>query len=519
MQLTKTTGGFLMRHTAARLLPVILIAGLAGGCDNKILTTAPTDQLSDATFWKTPDDAARAINGVYNWLPGQGWLYDATVYREVLGPNAHSSYPWEGFQAAELQQYDATSRGIISGIWWAAYGGVGRANNVLAHIDEVTTLDAASRATIAGEAKFLRALYYFNIENYYGSGPLFLSPPELGLASLPRATHAEMVAQILKDLDEAAAALPLNAAQPGRATKGAALALKARILLYESRWPEAAAASKAVMDLGKYSLYPDYRRLFLPQNENNQEVIFDVQYSEAAHQTHDYDRRLSMGSPDAEGWASIVPLPNLAADYYMTDGLPASQSPLYDPANPYANRDPRLDQTLFHIGSVFRGKVIGTDFAPNYNYTGLWFKKFTAYDAAPSPAVPGGHSETNLIVLRYGEVLLNYAEAQNEAVGPDASVYAAINAVRARASVAMPPVPAGLSKAQMRDEIRHERRIELAGEGLYFDDIRRWRTAEAAMAAVTWPGSQRAWTARNYLFPVPQHEIDLNGKLSQNQGY
>ena len=486
---------------------------LLAGCDS-ILDTAPPDALSDDTFWQNADDATRAINGAYDQLPAQ-WLYSSMVHREVLTPNAHSHYAHEGYLEAELGQHTASSGGIVNGIWYYAYGGVGRANTVLAHLEDIP-LDPALKDRIEGEALFLRALYYHHVADVYGRGPLYLDQPSLEQGDLPTATHEELVSQILADLDAAAAKLSVAAAQPGRATRGAALALKARVLLYESRWPEAAQAAQAVMNLGVYSLFPDYRGLFLEENENNSEVIFDVEFSFDALQTHDYDRRLSPDSPGAPGYASIVVLPDLANDYYMKDGLPISESPLYDPDQPFANRDPRFEQTILHEGSLFRGQVIGTDFNPAYNYTGYWFKKYTSYRDVETPAIGGDQSDINLIALRYADVLMMYAEAQNEASGPDGSVYAALDQVRGRAG--MPPVTPGLSQAQMRDVIRHERRIEFAGEGLYWSDIRRWRIAEQVIPAVQY--ETRVFRApRDYLFPIPQHEIDLNPNLEQNPGY
>src|SRR5690606_8329089 len=206
-----------------------------------------------------------------------------------------------------------------------------------------------------GEARFLRGLYYFMLENYYGGVPLILEEPDPDTQSdLPRTPREEVVAQIIKDLDRAALVLPevkYTGGNVGRATKGAALALKARVLLYEAsplfnpsndlnKWKAAADAAKAVMDLTEagYGLFNDYRGLFLPQNENNQEVIFDVQYIFPGLGT----------SFDLIGkqYNTNAPLLDLAQAYETKDGLPV------DPAEPYENRDPRLYGTIFFPGDT-----------------------------------------------------------------------------------------------------------------------------------------------------------------------
>ncbi len=175
---------------------------------------------------------------------------------------------------------------------------------------------------------------------------------------------------------------------------------------------------------------------------------------------------------------TVAPLPDVIDDYYAKDGMPISTSPEYDPAQPYANRDPRLQATYTVIGSNYKGAPVKEG---QYPRTGYGQKKYTIYKDDVKPAViqPSGQSELNYIVLRYADVLLMFAEAQNEATGPTDEIRQALHLIRERAG--MPDIPDGLTKDQLRKEIRHERRIELAGEGLYYFDIRRWKTAEAAL--------------------------------------
>src|SRR5690606_21415933 len=217
------------------------------------------------------------------------------------------------------------------------------------------------------------------------------------------------------------------------------MALKARVLLYEGRWPEAATAAKEVMDLNRYNLFPDYRGLFLLENENNEEVIFDVQYKNPEY-THGLDIIIELQ-------VNVAPTLDLVNSYLMKDGLPIDESPLYDPGAPYENRDPRLHKTVVIPGYMYRGGIVSDT---KYFSTGFGFKKYTSYlDQVAQPSIL--QSEINIILLRYADILLMYAEAQNEAAGPDESVYQALNQVRSRAG--MPVYPAGLTQDQMREMI------------------------------------------------------------------
>ncbi|MEL6142850.1 MAG: RagB/SusD family nutrient uptake outer membrane protein, partial [Bacteroidota bacterium] len=224
------------------------------------------------------------------------------------------------------------------------------------------------------------------------------------------------------------------------------------------------------------------------------------------------------GNPGS-GWGSITPLDGLANSFYMTDGLSIDESPMFDPDNPYLNRDERMYANLFIPGiSTWRGQVYNeslSGFSPFFA-----IRKWVDLDATIGEDACACN-ETNLILLRYGEVLLNLAEAVNEAEGPTQEVYDAINAIRRRAN--MPDVPAGLSQAEMRDEIRHERHVEFPWEGLRIHDLLRWRTAEQVVPQTTLFGESRDTrqfdAGKNYLWPIPQKEIDLNSNLSQNPGY
>ncbi|CAL1518423.1 RagB/SusD family nutrient uptake outer membrane protein [Chitinophaga sp. MM2321] len=514
---------------------------LATGCNKSLLDTVPHDRYTEETFWTTPEAAGAALTGCYSVLRNDGVFGGkntsggsaTALWEETLSPNAYNQTNTMSFNAIATGQQMSSTGGIVTARYADCYSGIGRCNTFLKKVDEVPGMDAAQVKRMKAEATFLRALYYFTLQNYYGGVPLILDPPDRDAQQdLPRNTREEVITQVLADLDAAAAALPLkySGTDLGRATKGAAMALKARVLLYEAspllniannsqKWVAAAAAAKAVMDEAGtgYGLFDNYRALFLQPNENNKEVIFDVQYI-FPNQGSSFDLICTQYNTNA-------PLLGLAQAYYTNKGLPISDPASgYDAAHPYLNRDPRLYATFTYPGDVYKGDTIK---ASRFAITGYGMKKFGIYDSIKPPKdksdLKDGQSDINFIVLRYADILLMYAEAQNEAVGPDATVYDALDKIRDRAK--MPRIPAGLLKDDMRKEIRHERRIELAGEGMYYNDIRRWKTAEKELNAdvLTYSGKfieKRSFDPnRDYWWPIPLGEKDLNPALEQNKGY
>jgi len=486
----------------------MIVTVLLLSCNKSYLNTSPTDTYTEATFWTSQDNALSAVNGCY------AVLYHFINYKLYLDNITPNSYNQSGQTQLATGTQDPGNVDWFASVWNWNYQGIGRTNDLLAHIDQVD-MDDNLKKRIKGEAFFLRALYYEELVSYYGGVPLVLSAPDLvQQAKLPRDPKDKVVSQILSDLDSAALLLPLSysGSDIGRATKGAARSLKARVLLYEGRWQEAAAVADQVMKLGVYSLFPDYRQLFMEANENNAEVIFDIQYT-APDYVHSLNLNLDLQ-------LNIAPLGDLVNSYLMKDGLPASASSLYNPAKPYDNRDPRLLQTIVVPGYLFKG-MISAD--KRYYSTGFGYKKYTTYDDNTTYPTDVVNSALNIILIRYADVLLMYAEAENESAGPDASVYAALNQIRRRAG--MPDIPPGLSQSDMRGVIRLERRIELAGEGLYYNDIRRWHTAEKVMNGPIYNSKgaviqTRSFNKdRDYLWPIATVTIEQNPNLEQNPGY
>lgn len=483
-------------------------------CDS-LLDVNPTDKYSTETFWGGEEQYNAALTGCYNSL------YDAQNFfngeTEMITPNA-KAYNESNNTDGIAKGSAVSTTSLFSNFWSSSYRGIGRANTLLDRLENAP-ISAEKINQMKGEALFLRALYYSYLINHFGGCPLITSTPNNDTqGQLPRNTKEEVLTQIINDLDKSATLLPVSysgTVNKGRATKGATLALKARMLLYNERWTEAAQAAKAVIDLGVYDLFPDYRGVYLLANENNKEVIFDIQYN-APFYKHGLDNTIvTLNRP--------APLKDLVDAYLMTDGNPISESPLYNPSKPYENRDPRLLQTVVCIGYPYNGSITTK---ANVVTTGYGLKKMTSYSDNTVSTITAGNSEVNLIVIRYAEVLLTYAEALNEAsTSPGTEVYMALNKIRKRVTVNMPDVTPSLSKEKMRDAIRLERRIELAGEGLYYMDIKRWKTAEVVNNLMIYNYQNIAIEKRSfnknrdYLWAIPEVEIQENENLVQNPGW
>jgi hypothetical protein len=430
-------------------------------------------------------------------------------------------------------------------------------------------MSAGHKTRMEGELKFIRAFRYQDLIRNYGGIVLMgdkvtslsdnLQDPSL----YKRATIKESIAYVLAQLDDAASKLPLNNDNSwllGRATKGAALALKSRLALYAASplyegagtWADAVTAAQAVINLNKYGIYTGgYNNLFLV-NETN-ETIFERLYTKNDNHTH---LEIANGPNGYGGWAGNTPLQNLVDDYEMDNGKPITDATSgYDASKPYEHRDPRFAATVLYNGSFYRNRNIETftpggkdskDGADNWNTTktGYYLKKFMN-DAYPLQNPWGNAGFQPWIYFRYAEILLNFAEAANEAYGPDAipagstlSARSAINMIRARPGINMPALAGGLSQSQMRDAIRYERRVELAFEEHRFYDVRRWKIADvtenkpAAGVIITKNADGsfaytpkvaldgRSFATKHYWLPIPRAEIQASGgQLQQNAGY
>ena len=469
----------------------------------------PLDQISSETFWQNEQEAKMALTGVYSRLRAFTFTHKDTEFDIMAGDVCGN----QGHSIINIAQgnIEPNSGGIVSYIYSNCYAGIGSCNFFLENIEK-TPISTETLNVYKGEVCFLRALFYFTLTEHYGGVPLYTSPVTIEEAKVKQSTKEEVVNQILSDLDFAIANLPDKTYSSGHAVKGSAMTLKAKVLLHNQRWQESAEIADQIIRDGKFSLYNDFRNLFLSSGQkNNPEIIFSTRYLNPDIYS-DLDIRWS--------WHAVVePRQELVDAYECADGKPIDISPLYDPSNWRLNRDPRLLMTIKAFeDSVYNsaGQKVGF----NYNAvsaTGYSPVKYCNWDALPINY--STQSDQDWILLRYADVLLMYAEARNEVSGPDASVYDAINKVRDR--VNMPQLPTGLSKDEMRKRIRNERRVEFALEGIRWGDIKRWKTAETYIPTLVDPGGKRRQfdPAKHYLLPFPQREMDVNKNLIQNPGY
>lgn len=482
---------------------------------SKILDTKPTDFLTQDTYWKTEKHAIEALAGCYNALTHDDLYNSQTPFMfEVMSPNAYHKDNYQNANDFATGTQSATTTGMNLLTWSGCYRGIGRCNTLIDNIGAIP-MDETLKKRVVGEAKFLRAFFYQMLNELFNGVPLVINQPKVAEHSnLPRNTYTEVLTQVLKDLDDAALVLPSKypAASGGRATSGAALALKARVLLQNHRYAEVVTTIEKVIDLKVYGLFENYNGIFKKVNEGNKEIVFDVRFK--------YPEIPNMYDIVHGQYNTQTPTQELVDVYQMTDGKSMHESPLYSSAAPYQNRDPRFEQSIVYLGSQWRNKI-ATE--AELHQTGYAFKKFTEYTGTTVGDIT--NPQTNYVVIRYADVLLMYAEAINETTGPDSRVYDAINAVRQRPTVNMPALPAGLDQNDMRKAIRLERRVELAGEGIYFYDIRRWKTIEQEMNGDVhahdgkFMQKRKFNPARDYFWPVPFTEIDLNPALKQNSNY
>lgn len=489
------------------ILFITFFALLFSGCDKDFLERHPSDQIVSESFWMNEKDAYLALMGVYSRLYANP--FDYGFWRiEMLTDNARNFGKLETQfnQISEGQVYSATG-GPIDSWYGTCYKGIASCNFFFENIDKVKNIDNELKNQYIAEVRFFRAWFYFFLQQTYGGVIIYETIPTVDGSKIKQSTSEEVRNFILQDLDAAIPNLP-NSSYTGRIVRNSAHAFKAKVLLFTKQWAKAAEEAGIVMASGKCSLYPSYLDLFLSeaQSTNPDEILFSTQYA--------YPDKLHIGGQQIILYEKTNPRKELLNAYLCIDGLPTNESPLFDPDDPYSNRDPRCLQTV----NPTRTRLID---GASYTYpstTGLSWNKFI--EDKWSYFLSDNIDDYDIIHLRYADVLLMYAEAQNEAVGPDQSVYDAINKVRARSN--MPPVAQGLSVDEMRETIRLERRIELAGEGHRWFDIKRWGIANEVLLKVDEPGRGLGvlkMLPHQYIWPFPQTEIDINPNLVQNPVY
>jgi len=521
------------------LSALAMSAGLLISCDNDLLETVPNDRLSVDVFWKTENDAKLAVNALYLDL-------DSTniVTWDALTEIAHTNQNFDVQAYIELGSYDATSSKPYNE-WRRAYRGIRAASYFLENVDKVSSANTALINQLKGEAKTLRAYQYIKLAGFFGDVPLVTTSITIDEGrALKRTPVSEIWDFVDKELTDAAALLPVAypAADKGRVTKGAALGLAARANLFAGRFQKAADAADLVIKSGVYSLYESYEKLFSYAAENNKEVLLDRQFIKDTYRINPF---FLLGPySQKNSTSSYVPTKALVDMYETLGGKKITEAGSgYNAATPYLNRDPRLKYSVFLEGDILPSGITfkpqpssGTADAIGSTYiastTGFNIKKYVLNDDFTDPSNGG----INIILLRYAEVLLTYAEAKIELGQTDASVISAINVVRNGRSDVKQPSVTSTSQAELREIVRRERTVELAFEGQHLFDIRRWKTAEKVMPGpvygITYKDANGALVtvqvvavnkvfdvARHYLWPIPQKERDLNPLLTQNTGW
>ncbi len=523
-------------------LATAALLGLGGtGCNN-ILDLTPKDQLSDAAVFADPNLAQAFVNDVYRGM-GHG------LYEIMLASISDETHFIHNYATEPIVKSIITSsdRGALDDDrfnhfdWSDNFSRIRQTNIFLDKIDG-TTFDQAWKQRMKGEVYFLRAYFYHNLMRMYGGVPLITKVYGLNEDyQVARNSFKETVDFIVANADSAAKLLPLSytGADVGRATKGAALALKARVLLYAASdlynanpngrpeagyttpqdrtalWRAAKNAAQAVMDLGIYSLFRPTPATAQEAAQNYADLFLQKTSGEAIMSRFFLTTRNDGAYPGRDNgpngyhtWGGNTPIQNLIDDYRMADGSKFDWNNPAQAAAPYANRDPRFYGSILYDGAPWRQRpddvkkldsigviqtfrqlkvdtavVAGLDTrdspVENWNgaYSGYYMRKFID----PSVNAQFIRQEVPWIFFRYAEILLNYAEASIELneLGDAVNV---LNQIRRRAG--MPLFSAALDQATLRDEYRNERRVEMAFEEQRFFDVRRWMTAPAVLSKV-----------------------------------
>ncbi|MDL2208568.1 RagB/SusD family nutrient uptake outer membrane protein [Parabacteroides sp. OttesenSCG-928-O15] len=493
-----------------------------------LLNQKPLDQLSPDTFYTNEAEAKMGLMGVYSSFVDEWHQYD------FMSDNCYCHHSWQGsLEFSEWKQNSSSSRALSK--WRIAYRTIGRVNKFLENVEKVPISDK-TKNTMKGEARMIRGYFYADLVHFYGDVPLILEELPLDEAKVTRTPKEEVLKAATEDFDFAIAHLPEVAPEVGRATKGAAQAFKARMCLYNQQWGEAASLCKDIIDSNTYKLYADYGAVFDESNENNVEVIFDIQYIKNVR----VQPWPTTGTSFTEWPTAGITLSAIDAFNMKTTGKPITDPTSgYNEQNPFEDRDPRMDATYVLPNAPFIG---GAPYIPAAQ-DGELQTCFRPRKYADIDNPDRGNCAVNLILMRYADVLLMRAEALVETGETGSEVYDLINQVRQRPSVMMPKVEeaegTNLSQEQLREIVRHERRVEFGMEFTRYSDMRRWQLESAVSdiwgfnkAKLSDPSSPATWSfermkiatrafdpKKGWLWPIPLEDIQNNENLTQNDGY
>ena len=534
-----------------RLIFGLCVALVFTNCEK--LDLIPENTFTDETYWTSTQKAQTFLNTAYSQMMSSNHFF----YNEGLSDNAYNGRGDNAGAASIASGTYDSSLGRMQAEWDQRYAGIKTTNLILANIDRIPDMDETIKARMIAEARFLRAWQHFYLLTWFGDIPLLESDPSIEEAqTITRTPRAEVLGFVIAELTDILDDLPLNSnyadAERGKISKGAVAAFLARIHLYEGNWSQAASYSEMIMngDVGEYGLFNSYSGLFSPQNQFSSEDILSLQY---APLNRTWGELFDMIPISVGGRVNaLAPTQELVDSYLMINGQDIEETGSgFDENDPYENRDPRLAATIVYHNYEWQD-LDGTstiyiepgsdpsddntdEYAPggSTTSTGYYVRKYFDPNHEAGIAI-----STNLMLIRYADVLLMYAEAKHEMGEFSETVWdETIGLLRARAGFTDPAAlsyPTGLSEQEMREEIRNERRVELAMEGLRIFDIRRWETAEDVLNGYA-HGAQfgpddiddgyirvnlRTFDpSKHYLWPIPRDERLINPNLTQNPGW
>jgi len=512
----------------------ISLAGMlalgAASCEKYLdMNIENPNRIDESNFWKTGADALQGINAVYgnfyrNGSPGSRWT---PYYFDVRSDDGYSTSPWNELRSVSAFNITQYSFEVNYDTWWHHWRGVYRANQVLANIPAIS-MDENLKKQYLGEAKFLRALYYYNLVTIWGNIPLILTPSQP--SDKPSQVSQETIwAQIETDLTEAIADLPVSytGEEVGRATKGAAYGLLGRAHLQQKEYaPAAAALSWLISGPGQaqYSLMPNFADNFRHTTENNRESVFEIQFKMRPENSGEDGPTSNVGTSRSPFFA---PQGHGFNDANMHRWI--VREFLKEPAVG-GTRDPRLAVTALFDSSDERGpdftQVYGSSFASK-NYgddikNRVWYRKYLN-DYFRTNEFEVFNGPINYRIIRFADILLMYAEALN-AQGQTAQAYQYVDRVRQRAGLstltaAMP----GMNQTQFQRQLEHERITELTGESLRWNDLARWGYFDDAAKLAELKARDNEFNnfviGKSKYMPIPQTEIDINPNLQQNPNW
>jgi hypothetical protein len=497
------------------------------------------------------------LAAAYQYTKMSGFFEDGDgIYMDDISDNSYC--PFTNQMTSYIALGTATPAKIAGAAYvdlyrtYFDYVGIRNDNFFLENVDMVPQMTKDDIAEMKAEARFLRAFDYTRKLMCFGGVPLVTTVLEYGEENkIPRSSEDQIAKFILSELDTVSQILPVTRSSDeyGRVTKGAALALKARLELFRGDFANAEKDSKAIIDLGIYGLYNNYEGLFWEKNQGdvarNKEVLLEVTYQQPTWGSW-IDGLYTVAEG---GWNSVNPTQSMVDAYETKNGKAITADPTYNPDMPYQNRDPRFNASIIYPGLTWNGRIfnslqpVGPDeyynsSKGNRSRTGYCLRKY----CAPLDQLPNGDptlgQNLNFIVFRYAEVLLIYAESLIEQGKSLDLAAGAINQVRARVSM---PAVTETDQAGLRARVRNERRVELAFEGLRWYDMKRWKiggqvmngavygvrpgTVDMNTGVVTWSspnhitvGAERVFNEnRDYYFPIPQEDIDADAALQGHQ--